>query len=60
MKNSHKIGNTEITVSSHTMSGSQIFVLEIQSRSSLDYASIVLNMTEKEYKDLAEFFKNAN
>lgn len=55
MKNSHRIGGTELTVSRQNVAQSEVVSLEIDSKSSIDHAFIVVNMTLEEFKGLVSF-----
>lgn len=41
------------------MSGGEVYVLELSSRSSLDYSSVVLNLTPREFKEIILFLSSA-
>lgn len=56
MKKSHRIGGSEIIISNHEVAGGEVFVLEVASKSSLDYTSVVLNLTKKEFSEIVDFF----
>ena len=51
----YKVGGTEILAGRQFVAGGEIYHLDIRSRSSLDYSSVVLNMTAAEFGDLVRF-----
>lgn len=51
----HKVGGTELVAERHLMSGGDVYSLEIRSKSSLDYSSVVLNLTATEFGELVRF-----
>ena len=55
-RTSYKIGGSEVIVTCQEVAGSDVYSLEIHSKSSLDYSSVVLNLTREEFKKLIIFF----
>lgn len=53
----HKIGGSELVVYHQNVAGSEIFVLEVRSKSSLDYSSVVLNLTAAEFDEIVQFLQ---
>lgn len=51
----HKVGGTEIVVEHHLMAGGDVYSLTVRSKSSLDYNSVVLNLTPEEFGELVSF-----
>lgn len=49
-RNSYKIGGSELIVTCQEVAGSDVYSLEVHSKSSLDYSSVVLNLTREEFK----------
>jgi hypothetical protein len=59
MRKSYKVGGSELTVDRQPMSGGEVYVLGLSSRSSLDYSSVILNLTPREFKEIVLFLSNA-
>jgi|688.fasta_scaffold2007660_1 hypothetical protein len=59
MRKSYKVGGSELTVDRQPMSGGEVYVLGLSSRSSLDYSSVVLNLTPREFKEIILFLSSA-
>jgi hypothetical protein len=59
MRKSYKVGGSELTVNRQSISGGEVYVLELSSRSSLDYSSVVLNLTPREFKEIILFLSSA-
>lgn len=55
MRNVFRIGGSELEVTRLQMAGGEVFVLETRSRSSLDYNSVVLNLTPEEFREILKF-----
>jgi hypothetical protein len=58
MRKSYKVGGSELTVDRQPMSGGEVYVLGLSSRSSLDYSSVVLNLTPREFKEIILFLSS--
>jgi hypothetical protein len=55
VRNFHKIGGSEVVVDKHQIAGSDIYVLEVSCKSSLDYSSVVMNLTRDELDKIILF-----
>lgn len=57
MERTHKIGGYELSVDKQMVAGEEFYYLEVRSRSSLDYLSVILNLRHSEFKDIVNFLK---
>lgn len=57
MEKTHKIGGYELAVDRQMVAGEEVYYLEVRSRSSLDYLSVILNLRPSEFKDIVNFLE---